>query len=447
MARTKGKTPADLTVDYVSPTSLKAYANNARTHSPEQVAALATSIREFGFTNPVLVDEQGIIAGHGRVAAAITLKFTRIPVIRLTGLSPEKRRALILADNQLATRAGWNIDLLRAELGDLSAAGFDLSMIGFQPFELADIFATKKGHADPDAAPPVAKVAVSALGDPWLMGSHRLRCGDATDRAHVAALIDSAAVTLMVTDPPYGVDYDPMWRQRATGQKVRNSGKVQNDDVADWSKAWALFPGNVAYVWHAGRFAACVQASLESTGFEIRSQIIWVKDRFALSRGHYHWRHEPLWYAVRKGAQANWQGSRKLDTVWRIEGLATAEAKVVGRTLSETGIEQSVWEIPMTVDDGATGHGTQKPVECMRRPIEHNSRAGDLVYELFSGSGTTIIAGEMTGRSVLAMELDPLYVDVAVRRWQAFTGKSAMLEGTTKPFAAIATERGVAQAA
>ncbi len=447
MARTKGKTPDDREIVYRDPTSLKAYANNARTHSPEQVAQLAASIREFGFTTPVLVDDKGIIAGHGRVAAAITLKLKRIPTLSLEHFTPEQRRAYILADNKLAMNAGWDMDLLRAELGDLSGAGFDLSLTGFGSIELADIFATKKGNADPDAAPPLEKVAISKLGDVWLLGAHRLRCGDATDRAHVTALIGSAAVTLMVTDPPYGVDYDPMWRQRATGQKVRNSGKVKNDDRADWSKAWALFPGNVAYVWHAGRFAACVQASLESTGFEIRSQIIWVKDRFALSRGHYHWRHEPLWYAVRKGASAKWQGNRKLDTVWRIEGLAPAEAKVVGRTLSETGIEQSVWEIPMTVDDGATGHGTQKPVECMRRPIEHNSVAGDLVYEPFSGSGTSIIAGEMTGRGVLAMELDPLYVDVAVRRWQAFTGKQALLEGTKKTFAAIAADRGVAKAA
>jgi DNA modification methylase len=216
----------------------------------------------------------------------------------------------------------------------------------------------------------------------------------------------------MVTDPPYGVKYDPKWRAEAGVNKNKAKlGEVLNDDRADWREAWELFPGDVAYVWHAGLFAKIVQESLEAVGFEVRSQIVWAKDRFALSRGHYHWQHEPCWYAVR--GKAHWSGDRSQATLWEIKSR----------------------------DDNGVGHGTQKPVECMRRPIENNSEPGDAVYEPFSGSGTTIIAGEMTGRRVFAIELNPAYVDVAVRRWQTFTGNAAVLEGSGGVFADVAAER------
>ena len=211
----------------------------------------------------------------------------------------------------------------------------------------------------------------------------------------------------MVTDPPYGVEYDPAWRKRAGVNLNKGKlGKVANDNRADWREAWALFPGSVAYVWHAGRYASAVQESLEATGFEVRAQIIWAKDRFALSRGHYHWQHEPCWYAVR--GSASWHGDRKQTTLWHINAR----------------------------EDQGHGHGTQKPVECMKRPIENNSSPGQAVYEPFSGSGTTIIAGEMTGRSVHAVELDPAYVDVAIQRWQAFTGERALMGRMAYPLSA-----------
>jgi DNA modification methylase len=217
----------------------------------------------------------------------------------------------------------------------------------------------------------------------------------------------------MVTDPPYGVDYDPGWRTRAGLKHNKEKlGKVANDNRADWREAWALFPGSVAYVWHAGRYASTVQDSLVAEGFDVRSQIIWAKDRFALSRGHYHWQHEPCWYAVRNGP-ANWNGDRKQSTLWQIPAR------------EGTGFE----------------HGTQKPVECMKRPIENNSSPGQAIYEPFSGSGTTIIAAEVTGRSCHAVELMPQYVDVAVERWQAFTGESARLEADGRSFPAVAAER------
>jgi DNA modification methylase len=216
----------------------------------------------------------------------------------------------------------------------------------------------------------------------------------------------------MATDPPYGVEYDPAWRAKAGVNLSRAKlGKVANDDRADWREAWSLFPGSVAYVWHAGRHASTVQESLQAAGFEVRSQIIWSKERFALSRGHYHWQHEPCWYAVR--GSANWQGDRKQSTVWHINAR----------------------------EDRGLGHGTQKPVECMKRPLENNSSPGQAIYEPFCGSGTTIIEAEMTGRACHAIELSPAYVDVAVRRWEGFTGAAAVLEGDGRSFAEIAAQR------
>lgn len=227
-------------------------------------------------------------------------------------------------------------------------------------------------------------------------------CGDATGAEDVAKALNGVSPHLMVTDPPYGVDYDPAWRNRAGVASTTRTGKVSNDDRADWRDAWALFPGDVAYVWHGALHAAAVAESLEAFGFSIRSQIIWSKDRLVLSRGDYHWQHEPCWYAVRKTGTGHWSGDRKQTTVWNIANRD---------------------------QDAATVHGTQKPVECMRRPIENNSNPGQAVYEPFSGSGTTLIAAEMTGRACHAIELDPRYVDVAVERWQNFTGGRAVKEG------------------
>lgn len=432
----------DLEIVYRAPADVLVYANNARTHSETQVAQLAAAITEFGFTNPVLIDENRVlIAGHGRLLASNKLGLKRIPTITLSGLTDAQRKALVIADNKLGLNAGWDLGLLRSELFDLQQLGFDMSLTGFDKIEMADIFATKTGRTGPDDAPPLEKVVVSKPGDVWLLGGHRIVCGDSCDRSIVALALGEDKPNLMVTDPPYGVSYDPSWRGDATGQKVRAKGKVLNDDRADWREAWALFPGDVAYVWHAAKYTATVLLSLQAAGFEDRAQIIWAKDRFALSRGHYHWRHEPCWYMVRKGATANWQGGRKQDTVWRIDGVTPAQAKVIGAQLKQDGLEQSVWEIPMTVDDGSTGHGTQKPVECMRRGILNNSKAGEFVYEPFLGSGTTLIAAEMTGRKCLAIELSPAYVDVAVRRWQAFTGKTAMLQGAEVSFTDAALKR------
>ena len=391
------------------------YARNARTHSEAHIAQIAAAIREWGFTNPVLVDEKmGLIAGHGRLQAARKLGMQEVPAIVLSGLSEPQKRALVLVDNKLALNAGWDDDLLRLELAELRDDGFDLGLTGFGENEIGALLAElTAGLTDPDDVPEAQGDTVSEVGNAWALGRHRLVCGDSTDASVVEKALNGVKPHLMVTDPPYGVEYDASWRAKAgVNRNTAKMGRVENDDRADWSEAWSLFPGEVAYVWHGALHAAVVAESLEASGFAIRSQVIWAKDRMVLSRGHYHWQHEPCWYAVR--GTGHWSGDRKQTTLWQIKAR----------------------------EDSGHGHSTQKPVECMRRPIENNSSPGQALYEPFSGSGTTIIAAEMTGRACHAIELNPTYVDVAIRRWQQFTGQAATLDGDGRRFAEVEGGRG-----
>lgn len=383
---------------------LMPYANNARTHSPEQVAQIAASIREFGFTNPVLIDrEGGIVAGHGRVMAAQSLGLVSVPCLRVDWLTEAQKRAYVLADNRLALNAGWDEALLATELRALEAEDFDLSLIGFGDDELADLlFEAPVAQNDEDDVPEAPETPVTKLGDVWVLGKHRIMCGDSTNAEQVKTLLGGGVPHLMVTDPPYGVEYDPS----RTSDNPNKAGKVLNDDRADWREAWALFPGDVAYVWHATRFTSLILESLEACGFEYRAMIVWAKDRFTFGRGHYHWQHEQAWYVVKNGATGHWNGARNQSTLWSIKSR----------------------------EDNGHGHGTQKPIECMKRPIENNSKTGDSIYEPFSGSGTTIIASEQTGRRCYAMELSEKYVDVAVIRWQKFTGQQAVHAKTGAAF-------------
>lgn len=398
------------------------YARNSRTHSDAQIAQLAASMREWGWTNPVLTDEAGgIIAGHARVLAARQLGIDTVPVMVADGWSEAKKRAYIIADNKLALNASWDDDLLKIELLDLKEFDFDLSLTGFSDAELGLLLAGgSDGLTDPDDAPEPPANPVSAMGDVWLLGRHRLVCGDSTTVESVDAALNGVRPHLMVTDPPYGVEYNANWRNeadRANGKAYGAGaiGKVSNDSRADWREAWALFPGEVAYVWCAPGGNSMVSGeSLKSCGFELRMQIIWAKTRLVIGRGHYHCQHEPCWYAVKKGGTGHWSGSRQQTTLWTIEHAKSE-----------------------------TGHSTQKPVECMMRPIDNNSSFGQAVYEPFAGSATTVIAAEMTGRCCHAIELDPSYVDVGVLRWQAFTGKVAAHEATGRTFAELAADRDV----
>ena len=399
---------------------LQPYARNAKTHGADQVAKIAASMAEFGWTVPCLVADDGeLIAGHGRVLAATQLGLTEAPVIVLGHLTEAQRRAYRIADNKLTELGTWDEALLSAELNELLAEDFDLSLIGFDDAELEALLA---GEVEPetvsrdgeDNVPEVPEAPISRPGDLWVLGKHRLLCGDATIATDVERVLDGVKPLLLVSDPPYGVEYDPGWRNKAGAAKTKRIGKVLNDDRADWRDAWALFPGDVAYVWHGALHATTVADSLEATGFNIRSQIIWAKDRLVLSRGDYHWQHEPCLYAVKKTGKGHWAGDRKQTTLWQIANKD---------------------------QDAETVHGTQKPVECMRRPILNNSSPGQAVYEPFMGSGTTLIAAETTGRVCYGIELNPAYVDVAVERWQQFTGKDAVLEGEDRIFADARQER------
>lgn len=430
---------------------VRRYEGNANQHPVEQLELIARLIARHGFTTIPLIDVSRdflLCFGHGRLGA-LELMWSRgepvafpngapippgqIPGIDCSGWSEAQLREAILADNQSARLSAWEVDLLRNELLWLQANGGELWATAFNEAELARWTAPpgSAGLTDPDDAPPVGEHPVSNPGDIWILGQHRLACGDSTDAGVVERLLGRVKPGLMVTDPPYGVEYDPSWRGRAgVGSKGAAVGKVMNDDRADWREAWALFPGAVAYVWHGGLHAAVVAESLTATKLLIRSQIIWVKTRPVLSRGHFHWQHEPAYVAVRHGKEI-------LGAAFEEDHAVAAYAVRFGETAAWEGDrkQSTVWQIEHLKSD--TGHGTQKPVECMRRPIVLNSPPGGAVYEPFSGSGTTLIAAQMTGRRCYAIELDALYVDVAVRRWQAFTGQDAVLEADGRAFAEV----------
>src|SRR5271163_2172988 len=396
---------------------LKPYENNPRLHSEADLDKIRASILGFGWTNPVLVDEDGgLIAGEARLEAAAQLGLDTIPVIVARGWSEEEKRAYRLADNQLAARAIWDFERLCNELRDLDFAGFDLGLIGFEPDQLETILAAlgSSGLTDPDSVPAVPDQPVTELGDVWELGGHRVGCGDSTSAADVAPVLAGSQPILMITDPPYGVNYEPSWRaHRGLGAGKLAQGKVLNDDRVDWREAYALFLGDVAYVWHGALRGDVVAAGLAACGLQLRAQIVWAKQHFTLNRGDYHWKHETCWYAVREGKASHWQGDRTQTTVWEI-----ANNNPFGNRERE-----QTW-----------GHGTQKPVECMRRPIVNNSRPGQLVYDPFLGSGTSLIAAEMSGRVCYGLELDPGYVDVVVRRWQRFTGRDAIHQASGQSF-------------
>jgi DNA modification methylase len=373
-------------------------------------SSINASIRTFGFTNPLLVGEGAdVVAGHGRLAAARLLGLTEVPVIPLRNLSDLERRQLMLADNRIALNAGWDAEMLKLELTDLGKLGADLNILGFGERELAAALGGPgAGLVHEDEVPELGETAISRQGDIWLLGPHRVGCGDCRNAAMVSAVLGGARPQLMVTDPPYGVEYDPAWRHRRGVNNSAKKDKIRNDEVADWSPAWSLFPGEIAYVWHGALRSTIVAESLFKSGFTIRAQIIWAKERLVMSQGDYHWQHEPCWYAVRK--KGNWTGDRKQTTLWTI---------------------------PTGGQDTETKHATQKPVECMRRPMLNNSSPGQVIYEPFLGSGTTLIAAQSSARVCLAIEIDPLFVDLAIRRWQAFTGEKAICESDGTPFESL----------
>lgn len=407
---------------------LHADPDNARKHGDRNLQTIAASLMEVGAARSIVIDERDVVlAGNATVKAAGEAGITKVRVVdvdgdtlvavRRSGLTKAQKTRLALFDNRTAELAdGWDVDVLER----LRAEGIKLDGL-WTDAELSGLLAPpeRQGLTDPDSVPEERKTTIK-VGDLFALGDHRIVCGDSTDPAVIDRLMDGAVPELMVTDPPYGVQYDPSWRAAAgvggSGGKglTHKLGKVLNDDRADWTEVWRLFQGRVAYVWHGGLKSDVVQASLERAEFEMRAQIIWAKDRLALSRGDYHWQHEPCWYAVRPGGSGQRTRDRRQTTLWRIASPLKPED-----IEKET---STVWEIPAREDAGHS-HGTQKPVECMARPIRNH--IADRVFEPFSGSGTTIIACEMLARRCYAVELHPPYVQVAIDRWEAFTGQKA----------------------
>ena len=402
----------------------KDYPKNARKWSAQAIEKVAASIRAYGWRQPIVVDKDGVICiGHLRRAAGKFLGLTEVPVHVARDLTPAQIRGLRLADNRTNQEASWDEDLLALEITELAGLDFDLDLTGFDPHEIDSFLADPDADDRANLVPDLPKNPVTVLGDVWLCGKHRVLCGDSTAPDAVSRVSARTKAFLLATDPPYGVEYDPMWREEAGLGQQRQTGKVVNDDKADWTAAYKLFTGDVAYVWHSGIHAGEVASGLIAAGFEIRGQIIWAKQHFAMSRGHYHWQHEPCWYAVRKGRRSNWRGDRTQSTIWQVQNLN-----------------------PMGGDrnEKATGHGTQKPVELMRRPIVNHTKRGDVVYDPFLGSGTTVMAAELTERVCYGIDIDPRYVDVTIIRWQDFTGKEASLEADGRSFEKVKAEREVA---
>jgi site-specific DNA-methyltransferase (adenine-specific) len=392
-------------------TGLIPYVNNSRKHSDEQVAQIAASIKEFGWTNPILVDgANGIIAGHGCLMAARKLGMEAVPVIELAHLSEPQRKALIIADNKLAMNAEWDNDLLMLELGELLESGFDLDLLGFGKDELDAILSpteATEGLTDEDAVPEPPAAPVTVLGDVWLLGRHRVMCGDSCSITDMDKLVAGRQTDMWLTDPPYNVAYKGNTKEKLT---------IQNDNMND--DAFRQFlrdayvtadstmkPGAVFYIWHGDSEGYNFRGAAQDAGWKVRQCLIWKKSSLVMGRQDYHWQHEPCLYGWKEGAGHLWATDRKQTTILEFDKP------------SRNG-----------------EHPTMKPVALFEYQMLNNTKGGDLVLDSFGGSGTTLIAAEKNGRYSCLMELDPKYVDVIIKRWQEFTGKTATLESTGQPF-------------
>jgi len=392
------------------------YARNARTHSDDQVAQIAASIAEFGFTNPILAGSDGIIvAGHGRLAAAQKLGLEIVPVVVLDHLSPTQRRALVIADNRIAENAGWDDAMLRIELESLQLEGFDIDLTGFDADALAELLAgdepNKDGQIDEDAVPEVGETPISRPGDIWIMGSHRLLCGDSTVAESYDRLMQGEVADMVFTDPPYNVNY-------ANSAKDKMRGKdraILNDNLGDgfYDFLLAALAPTVAhsrggiYVAMSSSELDVLQAAFRAAGGKWSTFIIWAKNTFTLGRADYQRQYEPILYGWPEGAQRHWCGDRDQGDVWAIKKPQKNDL-----------------------------HPTMKPVELVERAIRNSSRPGNVVLDPFGGSGTTLIAAEKSGRVARLIELDPKYVDVIVRRWEDFTGQTAIREAADQEMCA-----------
>lgn len=405
-----------LAIEYRAIDEIIPFVNNARTHSDAQVAQLAASIREFGWTNPVLVDgDSGVIAGHGRLQAARKLGLERVPVIELGHLSPMQKRAYILADNRLAENAGWDDELLKLELEELRLADFDLALTGFDDAALEALLAEDGGEGltDDDAVPEVEDTPISRPGDIWILGEHKVLCGDATQATDYQRLLGDELADMTFTDPPYNVNYanSAKDKMRGTHRPILNDNL--GDDFAGFLQAactnvLSVTKGAV-YIAMSSSELDTLQAAFRAAGGKWSTFIIWAKNTFTLGRADYQRQYEPILYGWRDGSDHYWCGARDQGDVWQI-------AKPVKNDL----------------------HPTMKPVELVERAVRNSSKTRDIVLDPFGGSGSTLIACEKAGRRARLIELDPKYVDVIVLRWEDWTGKQAIRAYDGVPFSMMA---------
>jgi DNA modification methylase len=394
------------------------WARNPRTHSEAQVAQIAASIAEFGFNNPILVDTKaGIIAGHGRLLAARKLGLAEVPVIVLNHLSEAQKRAYVIADNKLAENAGWDDEMLRIEIEALQDESFDVSLLGFEDEELARLLAAQdaiEGLTDEDAVPELPEKPNCRTGDVWVLGAHKLLVGDTTNHGDVVRLMAGDVADLAFTDPPYNVDYEGYTEQKLKikGDRMSDAEFKQFLEASFRGVRTAVKPDASLYVCHSSSWQREFQNALESAGFAVRCQIIWAKNTFAWGFGRYKFRHEPLFYCHVAGQKDPWYGDKTQSTLWE-------EKKPAANRI----------------------HPTAKPVELIERALLNSSKTGDIVADLFGGSGSTLIACERRGRRARLMEIDPKYADCIVCRFQEYSGKSSALDGDGRTFDVVAKER------
>jgi site-specific DNA-methyltransferase (adenine-specific) len=378
------------------------YAKNSRTHSPEQVGQIAASIKEFGFRNPILVDNLTLIAGHGRLLAAQKLGLDKVPTIDCSDMTESQKKAYIIADNKLALNAGWDTAMLTIEMKELQEEGFDLDLLGFDDKELNALLEPEvvQGLTDEDAVPETPKEATTKLGDVYILGKHRLMCGDSTSITDMEKLVNGQPVDMCLTDPPYNVAYEGGTKEKLT---------IQNDSMEDSefrqflrdafvAADTVMKAGAVFYIWHADSEGYNFRGACHDTGWKVRQCLIWKKSSLVMGRQDYHWIHEPCLYGWKEGASHLWSADRKQTTIL---------------------------EFNKPTRNGE--HPTMKPVELFEYQMLNNTKGGDIVLDSFGGSGTTLIAAEKHGRYARIMELDPKYCDVIVKRWEDFTGEKAIL--------------------
>lgn len=383
------------------------YARNSRTHSDAQISQLAASIKEWGWTVPILIDETGmIIAGHGRLAAAQKLNYKQVPVVIASNWSEEKKRAYVIADNKLALNAGWDTELLALEIQELKATDFNLSILGFTDEELNNLIPINvtEGLTDEDAVPEPPPEPITKPGDIWILGKHRLMCGDSTSIDHLEKLCDGRQVDMWLTDPPYNVAYEG---------KTKDALTIKNDSMDDekfrqflrdaYTAADAVMKaGAVFYIWHADSEGYNFRGAAKDAGWKVRQCLIWKKSTIVMGRQDYHWKHEPCLYGWKEGAGHLWAADRKQTTILEFDKPSRS-----------------------------VEHPTMKPVALFEYQMLNNTKGGDIILDSFGGSGTTLVAAEKNGRIAYVMELDPKYCDVIVKRWEEFTGKKALLEVNT----------------